>query len=85
VSTKSFAISAVLAVVVLLEWTAWGAWYYFVVYGGSLSTFGFDELVRRFGNPVVGLMLLETVAMLIVFGRASIVSYGGVKKAIREG
>ncbi|MEI8083969.1 MAG: hypothetical protein WCI74_19195, partial [Actinomycetes bacterium] len=85
VSKKWFRASAVVAAVVLVEWIAWATWYYFVVYEGSLSTYGFDQLVKRFGNPVVALLLLETFVLLVVFGRACILSLMGIKRARARG
>jgi hypothetical protein len=85
VSKKWFTVSVVLAVVMLVEWIAWDVWYYVVVFGGSISTYGFDQLVRRFGNPLVALLMVEIIALLVVFGRACVLSYKGVKRAISQG
>lgn len=85
VSKKWLTASSVLAAVMLVEWIAWDVWYYVVVFGGSISTYGFDQLVRRFGNPLVALLLVEIVALLVVFGRACVLSYKGVKKTISQG
>jgi hypothetical protein len=80
VDKKWFTVSAVVAAVILVEWIAWDVWYYVVVFGGSISTFGFDQLVKRFGNPAVGLLLAEMIVLLVVFGRASVVSFRRVKR-----
>jgi hypothetical protein len=80
VDKRWFTISAVVAAVMLVEWIAWDVWYYVVVFGGSISTFGFDQLVKRFGNPAVGLLLVEMIVLLVVFGRACVASFRGVKR-----
>jgi hypothetical protein len=80
VDKKWFTASAVVAAVMLVEWIAWDVWYYVVVFGGSISTYGFDQLVKQFGNPAVGLLLAEMIVLLVVFGRASIASFRGVKR-----
>jgi hypothetical protein len=80
VDKKWFTVSAVVAAVMLVEWIAWDVWYYVVVYGGSISTFGFDQLVKRYGNPAVGLLLAEMIVLLVVFGRASVASFRRVKR-----
>ncbi len=82
---KRFTAPAILAALLLLEWIAWDAWYYFVAYLGDLSTYGFDTLVSRFGSPVVVLLLVQMVALLILFGRATVPSYRGVKRARSQG
>ena len=84
VSAKWFRASAILAALLLIQWIAWDVWYYYVVFQGSISTYGFDQLVRRFGNPLVALLLLEMIALLILFGRACVLSYKGVKRALRQ-
>jgi hypothetical protein len=84
VSAKWFTASVALAGLILVEWIAWDAWYYYVVFGGDISTYGFDELVRRFGNPLVALLLVQIVVLLILFGRASVTSYKGVMRARRQ-
>jgi hypothetical protein len=85
VSVKWFRVSGILAVLLLIQWIAWDVWYYFVVFEGSLSTYGFDQLVKRFGNPIVALILAQTIAMLFFFGRACVVSFKGVKRARSKG
>jgi hypothetical protein len=85
VSAKGFTVAGVLALLLLIQWIAWGAWYYFAVFEGSLSTYGFDQLVRRFGNPVVVLVLAQTLAMLFFFGLACVASFRGVKRARLKG
>jgi hypothetical protein len=85
VSAKWFRAPAILSALLLIQWIAWDVWYYYVVFQGSLSTYGFDQLVKRFGNPLVALLLVEMVALLILFGRASVLSYKGVKKARAQG
>jgi hypothetical protein len=77
---KRFTAPMILAAVVLAEWIAWDLWYYFVAYQGDLSTYGFDQIVRQFGNPVVVLLLVQMIALLVLFGRATLPSLKGVRK-----
>lgn len=84
VKAKRFVAPAILAAVLLAQWIAWDLWYYFVAYQGDLSTYGFDELMRRFGGPAVVLLFVEMVVLLVLFGRATLSSYKGVKKVLKQ-
>jgi hypothetical protein len=85
VQPKRFTAPAILAAVLLAEWIAWDLWYYFVAYQGDLSTYGFDQLVRQFGNAVVALLLVQMLALLVLFGRATLSSLKGVRKVRAQG
>ena len=81
VSAKWFTASAVLAGVMVIEWIAWDAWYIYAVLAESVSVYRFDEIVRRFGSPLVVLLAAEMIALLFIFGVASVTSAQGVKKS----
>ncbi len=85
VATKWFAGASVLAVLLLVEWVAWDAWYYTQVFEGSMSNFAYDQLMRQVGTLAMVLLLAQIVALLVVFGRACSLSYQGVKGARAEG
>ena len=85
VVTKWFTGASVLAVLLLIEWIGWDAWYYTQVFEGSMSNYAYDQLMRQVGTLAMILVLAQIVALLVVFGRACSLSYKGVKQARGEG